>query len=438
MLWAGLFLLQTNLSGAETDVRRDASVIAVEKAMPSVVNIGTLEIIERHDAYESLLREFWGPFYRRRGPDTQYSLGSGVVIDEEGIVLTNFHVVGRASKIWVRFSEGAEFEAKPIVGTTQSDVALLRILAKPGTKFTPVKFAADDDLLLGETVLALGNPFGLGGSVSRGILSSKSRRPALEGEPLYVQDWLQTDAAINPGNSGGPLINLRGELIGINVAVGQGQGIGFAIPVKRLSEALSEIYRPEIVEGNWFGALVKAGRLPLTVTAVDAKSPAELAGLRPGDQIMQLNGTAPRGFVEFARTLINWGEAQDLSLVIQRNTDRRTLKLRMVSFAALIKKRLGLSLQELTHELAKNLGLSQMSGLLVAGVDKASPAAAAALQPGMLISGINQQPTDILEAAGKMIGQKNKGDRVRLSVIVPRRIRNLTRFEEGAVDLTVR
>src|SRR5438093_2581489 len=169
------------------------------------------------------------------------------------MVLTNYHVVARARRIWIKLADGREFEAEPIVGTSFTDLALLRIIAKPGQKFTSVKFAADDDLLLGETVLALGNPFGLGGTVTKGILSSKSRRPPTDVEPLDVQDWLQTDAAINPGNSGGPLINLRGELIGINVAVGQGQGIGFAIPVRRVSEALSEIYRPEIMHGNWLG-----------------------------------------------------------------------------------------------------------------------------------------------------------------------------------------
>src|SRR5262249_49811349 len=160
------------------------------KVMPSVVNIGALEIIERNDPYDALLREFWERFYRRRSPQTQYSFGSGVIIDEGGIILTNFHVIGCANKNLVKLvGDGKESLGVPIVGTTFTDVALLRIVSKPGTKFTPVRFAADDDLILGETVLALGNPFGLGGSVSRGILSSKSRRPPTESEPLDVQDW---------------------------------------------------------------------------------------------------------------------------------------------------------------------------------------------------------------------------------------------------------
>src|SRR4029077_13904259 len=127
----------------------------------------------------------------------------------------------------------------------------------------------EDDLLLGETVLALGNPFGLGGSVSRGILSSKNRTMPKEGAPLNIPNWLQTDASINLGNSGGPLVNLRGELIGINVAVlNQAQGIGFAIPVKRVMEALSEIFPTECVRSQYFGAKVKVGTMPLMVTTV--------------------------------------------------------------------------------------------------------------------------------------------------------------------------
>ena len=181
-------------------------------------------------------------------------------------------------------------------------MALLQIRATKGEKFTAVKFAADDDLLLGETVLALGNPFGLGGSVSRGILSSKSRRPATENEPLDVLDWLQTDAAINPGNSGGPLINLRAELIGINVAVfREGQGIGFAIPVKRISEALSEIFTPETIRSLWFGARFRSETNGFAALSVQHSSPAERGGLRVGDLVLRVDGKVARSLIDLNR-----------------------------------------------------------------------------------------------------------------------------------------
>ena len=192
------------------DVRRDATVIAVEKVMPSVVNIATKTIIRRsRDPMESLFRQFWDPYYNRQAPNSQYSLGSGVVIDEAGYLLTNDHVVRRADTIEVKFANGTNvYEATVIASDPNSDVALLKLKARPDEKFQAIRFAHEDDLLLGETVLALGNPFGLGGSVSRGILSSKTRNAPKAGERFDIPNWLQTDAPINFGNSGGPLVNL--------------------------------------------------------------------------------------------------------------------------------------------------------------------------------------------------------------------------------------
>src|SRR6476620_7383005 len=266
------FLLWSATAGeANTEMRRDETVRAVEKVMPSVVNISTKTVPRQRGYFFNWWRDNWSPFYQELPP--QYSAGSGVIIDEEGYVLTNVHVVEDATEIMVTLSDKRSYPADLVIGTRKSDVALLKIRAKPGDKFTPIRFAPDDDLLLGETVIALGNPFGLGGSVSKGILSSKSRRPPTENEPLEVEDWLQTDAPINPGNSGGPLVNLRGELIGVSVAVyREGQGIGFAIPVRRISAALAEMYSPETLESLWFGARVRPGALPLTIVSVQPES----------------------------------------------------------------------------------------------------------------------------------------------------------------------
>jgi S1-C subfamily serine protease len=428
----------------EPDVRRDATVEAVRKVMPCVVNVATEEVVPIRDPMENLFREFFDPYYRRRSPNTQYSLGSGVVIDEEGFVLTNFHVVGRASRVWVRLADGREYEAEKIVGTTYTDVALLKIKAKKGDKFSAVKFAADDDLLLGETVLALGNPFGLGGSVSRGILSSKSRRPPTENEPLDVLDWLQTDASINPGNSGGPLVNLRGELIGISVAVyREGQGIGFAIPIKRVSAALSEIYSPEILESLWFGARVKAGASALTVTTVQVESPAGKAGLRAGDDILQVDGKVPVGFIDFNRLLLDAKEERDIQLTLLRGGERRNVTLRLVpekTFfnADLIRRKTGATLQEMTRELAQSMGFSRAEGLLIAAVDKGSAGAAAELQRGMLITSIDGQVTSDLITAAKKLYAKTKGDKVQLAVVWPRSRGAFIEYRQGTVEVTLR
>jgi len=339
-------------------VRRDATVEAVQRVMPTVVNIATEEVVPIRDPLENLFRDFFDPYYRRRQPNTQYSLGSGVIIDEEGYVLTNFHVVGRARRVWVKLHDGREYEAEKVAVSSSADVALIRIRPKNGEKFSAVRFAADDDLLLGETVLALGNPFGLGGSVSRGILSSKTRRPPTGDEPLDVPDWLQTDAAINPGNSGGPLTNLRGELIGINVAVlNQAQGIGFAVPVKRVTETLAEIYSPEGMDGLWFGARVRPGSAPLQIASVQVESPAGTAGLRAGDVILQLNGKPPRGFIDFTAALRSARDQRDLVFQVQRGGSKRTVTVRQIpekSFfnAELVRNKIGATVQALSPELA--------------------------------------------------------------------------------------
>jgi len=431
-------------SSTEADVRRDAAVEAVQRVMPSVVNVATEELVPVRDSVENLFREFFDPYHRRRQPNTQFSLGSGVIIDEDGFVLTNFHVVDRARRVWVKLSDGREYECERKSGTSFSDLALLKIHANKGEKFTAVKLAPDDDLLLGETVLALGNPFGLGGSVSRGILSSKTRRPPMENEPLDVLDWLQTDAAINPGNSGGPLVNLRGELVGINVAIyREGQGIGFAIPVKRVAAALAEIYSPEVLAKMWFGARIHPGRPPLQVTSVQIESPAGKAGLRAGDEILQLNGKAPRNFMDFTSQLVEATDKSEHSLVVQRGTERRTLTMRLVpekSFfnAELIRKKLGISLQELTPELAQRLGLTGAHGLLVGGVDQGSPAAAADLDRGMVVTTMDGQNLSDLINAAKLLYPKAKGEKVQLDLLLPQQRGPWIELRRGTVEMKVR
>jgi serine protease Do len=434
---------------AEDDIRRDATVRAVDKVMPSVVNIATETIIHVRDPFEEFFRQFVYPYHRQQPPNSQYSLGSGVVIDEAGYLLTNDHVVRRADKIAVKFCTGTNvYEATVVASDPKSDVALLKLKARPGEKFSAIKFAPVDDLLLGETVLAMGNPFGLGGSVCRGILSSKSRIVAKEGEPMDIPNWLQTDAPINFGNSGGPLVNLRGELIGINVAVlrnYQGEvaeGIGFAIPIRRVVEALSDIFPTEFVKSFWFGARVKVGTTPLVVMTVQPQSPAGEAGLKPGDAILQVNGKPPKSFIDFT-DLLAANSAAEVTLKLQRGTAQKEVAVRLVPEksvfnAALIRDKLGLNLEEVTPELSARYGVRASEGYLITGVLSDSPAAAAGLERGILVTGIDGQIPPDLTAAAKLLYAKKKGDRVMLDIAVRQRMGNYYVLRTGSVELAAR
>jgi S1-C subfamily serine protease len=418
----------------EIDPRRDYVVEAIEKALPSVVNIATETIIKARDPWDQLFREFWDPYHSRQN---NFSLGSGVVIDEDGYLVTNHHVVRRADRIWVRFANNtnAIYEAKLVAFHNQSDLALLKIETTTTEKFKAVKFAADDDLLLGETVIALGNPFGLGGSVSRGILSSKSRLAPKESQHLDIPNLLQTDASINPGNSGGPLVNVRGELIGINVAIlREAQGIGFAIPIRRVTEAISEIFTPENLRSLWFGARLRPAKTGFYVTALEPQSPAEKAGLKIGDLILQVNGKSQRNLIEINESLM---AGKEVRIEFLRNQERKTVPIRLVAEKEffnnnLIQQKLGLTFQEI-NQLAQGT-----EGMVVASVEKNSPASDSKLQRGLLVTAIDGVPISTVVEAAKLIRARKKGDPVVLDVIAQRRFGNFIQDVNAQVVLNAR
>ncbi len=441
---AGAWLLAVTglVFAGEEGPRRDAVVTAVETAMPSVVNIATETIVFRNNSLDDIFSEFFG---YRRGYKSG-SVGSGVIIDEEGYILTNFHVIERASRVQVKLNDGREFEAEPVMyASGRSDIALLKILTETPEKFPAIKLADDGDLLLGETVMALGNPFGLGGSVSRGILSSKSRRPVNDDERLGIEDWLQTDAAVNPGNSGGPLVNLDGKLIGINVAIYSGggarlpaQGISFAIPVKRVREAVSQIFVPETMLGMWFGARINPGVFPLVISNVQKDSPADKGGLRAGDQVAAVNGKIPGSFIQF-NELVGGSTDMKAGIEVIRDGKRISTRVDLIKNFDLLRSRLGGSLQELTPELAAAFRVRQDDGLLVAGVDDDGPLGKAGVQKGFLVAGINGVKIHDLARATLIISDNGSGDDVVLNIIVPRqRGRFAPYFEQGDVRVTIR
>lgn len=418
----------------DLDPRRDATVRAVERVMPAVVNIATRSwsAARRADPVERMMEEFFG--YRRQQP-AAYSRGSGVVIDPEGYVITNVHVVGDAEDIWVQFSDTMEsLPARRVALSQGRDVALLKIDAPTERVFKAVSLAPDDDLLLGETVLALGNPFGLGGSVSRGILSARARRSADEANAtgrLEWQDWLQTDAAINPGNSGGALVNLNGDLMGINVAVMRpemgAQGIGFAIPARQIREALAETLSGETIEGYWFGARLQPELRHLVVRGVQSGSPAATAGLEPGDIILKVDQEAARGLIEFHRVLVRSQGARPIELLVRRGASDRTLSLKLVPESeffnlGLIRERLGVTVRPVR------------GGLLVQAVEPASQAARKGLRKGMFIIGHEGIQSGGVIGLAKALHARKPGESIVLELLVDQ---GWSRYR-ARVDVSVR
>jgi S1-C subfamily serine protease len=424
------------------NVRRDAVVLAVEKVMPAVVNISTETVVQRRNPFDDLWRDFFGPYYGRNS-EVRYSLGSGVIIDEEGYILTNLHVVQQATRIWVSLADGRKLEAETVSDLRHSDVALLKLKTEKDERFTAVAFAQEDDLLLGETVIALGNPFGLGGSVTRGILSSKNRRPPVENEEMDVQDWLQIDAAINPGNSGGPLINLAGELIGLNVAVySKGDGIGFAIPIRAVSEALSLMLTPESVGNLWFGAVME-GRGELSIKSVDIGSPAEIAGIQPGDIIETINNSPAKNLIEANRLILKASEkSRPVNFSLKRGEATKKVVVTLVPESEYfneeyLQKRLGMKLEKLTPEIAETLGVQMMDAFGVMEVQSGSSADKVGIRPGMLIYGLDGEALSDTVKFARALHKKGKDQKTRLSVRIQRRSGNFIESRNAEVEITL-
>lgn len=421
----------------ETDVRRDATVEVVEKVMASVVNIAVETLTERDDAYYQMLRRYYNyPKEQQRG----FSVGSGVIIDEAGFLITNFHVVENASRVQVKLSSGEVYDAEPCAGSSQRDIVLLQIRTTENRKFHAMRFAQNDDLLLGETVIAIGNPYGLGGSVTRGILSSKNRRESSGNQPLDVPDWLQTDADINPGNSGGPLINLRGELIGINVAVhreAQGMGVSFAIPVKHINAALSEFFTPEAANHRWFGARPGSFNAPLSINFVQPRSPAETAGLRVGQRILRVNDFVPRNLVEFQRLVTSNMQADNQAVLeVEDHGQRKSITVNLVPFRELTRQKLGLVFAEISPEITAELGVNPGEALVIQSVERGSPAEAMNLRPGFLVTALDDRKVGRILNGADIISSKAPGERLKVAFFVPPRFGN--RYGRFATSLTVR
>ena len=322
---ASVLLLAAFSSSADrgSGARRTPVVQAVERSKAAVVNINAQEVVRARTA-EDPFEAFFGRFRYR--DEVRASLGSGFVFDAAGYVLTNYHVVARGSRIQVGFDDGSDYTAK-VVGTDPGgDLAVLKI--QGDKKFPAMPLGSSGDLMLGEPVIAIGNPFGLNQSVSLGVVSALHRTVRAEDRSYY--DFIQTDASINPGNSGGPLINGDGEVIGVCSAIyANAQGIGFAIPIDRALRVARELVKSGELAQAWWGfegesldpQQSKGGGA--RITSVEEGSPAARAGLRRGDVVKTVDRSPVRDVDELRFLLRDVPVGVKVALGVQRGKGAR-------------------------------------------------------------------------------------------------------------------
>ncbi|MBM9512697.1 DegQ family serine endoprotease [Desulfogranum marinum] len=414
--------------------------VAVEKAMTGGMQVSP------HDFFnDPFFERFFGPQFKQpRGKQQprqyrQQGAGSGFIFDSNGYILTNNHVVEGAEKITVRLDDKREFKAKVIGTDPQSDVAIIKI---DGTNLPTLPLGNSDNLEVGEWVIAIGSPFELNQTVTVGVVSAKGRNRV--GITDY-ENFIQTDAAINPGNSGGPLLNIHGEAIGLNTAIfsksGGYMGIGFAIPINMAQSIKQQLLDHGKVTRGWLGVVIQDVTEDLAdsfgldntsgvlIAEVSDDSPAAKAGLKQGDVLVALD-TVPLANVADLRNkiamtppdskvslkLIRDGKTKNISVTIGQQPANMSARQPAGTSQTTTLGEFGLSLQELTPELAEQFEYEQNQGVLITAVEPDSPAGRIGLQAGQLIEEVNRQQVDSLSALKKVLSSSKNKNQVLLRI----------------------
>jgi serine protease Do len=417
-----------------------------EKMSPVVVNISTTKTFKMEGRTRSPqgptspFDRFFGEddFFRRffeEMPERelkQRSLGSGFIISADGYIFTNNHVVEKADKIKVKLSSGKEYDATVKGRDPRTDIALIKI--NPEGSLPTARLGDSDRLRVGDWVVAIGNPFGLDHTVTVGIVSAKGR---VIGAGPY-DNFIQTDASINPGNSGGPLINLAGEVVGINTAiVAHGQGIGFAIPVNMAKDILNDLKAKGKVTRGWLGVSVQditddiakglniKDQTGALITEVFEGDPADKAGIKQGDIIKEVDGKAVRDTHELLRVVamvpvgkkvsvrvLRDGVAKEFQVTVAEREEGKEL----ASTRRDTRENYGMTVQEVTPEIARRLGMARAEGVIVTQVKEGSAAEDAQIQPQDVILQINKVKIHNLKDYQREIAKKTAEDRILLLI----------------------
>jgi serine protease Do len=450
-VFAGLAIMFMTLEVGAAD-RPDSFADQVERLSPAVVNISTTTIVNEGPAmdmpqfppgspFEDFFKNFGDNDRKRRAS----SLGSGFIIDDSGIVVTNFHVIENAEEITVTLSDETAFTATVLGQDQKTDIAVLKI--DPGdTALTAVPFGDSDSLRVGDWVLAIGNPFGLGGTVTAGIVSARGRDI---GNGPY-DDFIQTDASINRGNSGGPLFNTKGEVIGINTAIfsqtGGSVGIGFAISSNLARRVTSQLAEFGTTRRGWLGVFIQeitpdiaeslgldneAGAL---VSTVNENSPAQAAGLEPGDVIVSFDGKMIDKMRDLPRIVAETEIGKTVRVEVVRNGNSIDVQvtlgeLEKAELVGIVNEqpkgeaesfdKLGFSVENLTAELAEELGLEDDArGVVVTEVVEGGPAFTKGLKVGDIIKRFGQRRVEDAADLGKSIAETRESGRAGVLLLV--------------------
>ena len=447
-------LTKEALAQNSADPARDSQVFVslAEKLMPATVNISTSTAPKRKmQQYHNFqgderLREFFGDdFFERffdqmpQGDTPSKSLGSGFIIDKEGYIITNNHVIEGADEIRVKLSDQEEFEATIVGKDKKTDIALIKIAPPPGL---PVVTLGDSDSLkVGEWVMAIGNPFGLDQTVTVGIVSAKWRKLGMG----PYEDFIQTDAAINQGNSGGPLFNTRGEVVGVNTAIfstsGGNIGIGFATPINLAKSVVKQLKEKGRVVRGWLGVIVQTVTPDLAksfgldqkegalVADIDAAGPAATAGIRKGDIIVAFNGTPIKEMDQLpllvAQTPV--GSKGELTIIRDGKKISKAVEIGELKDEEGIAQAdeggsddIGMELSDITDALARRYDIEEAEGVLVTFVEPASPAAQAGVRPGDVITQVNRKDILNLEDYNKCLSDARKQKKDKILLLIAR------------------
>lgn len=417
----------------------------VKVISPLVVNISTTKTVVKKDSshfFDGPFRDFFEPFNIPKKWKEQ-SLGSGVLVSSEGYIITNSHVVEKSDEIKVTLLDKQNYKGE-IVGTDpKTDIAIIKISAK---SLPSIKWGDSDNLQVGEFVLAFGNPYSLGHTVTMGIVSAIGR--ANVGIADY-EDFIQTDAAINPGNSGGPLVNVKGELVGINTAIfsrtGGYQGIGFAVPSNMAKSVMTQLIKEGKVTRGWLGVTIQnltselAGEFELDkstgalVTDIFEGSPAEKAKLRRGDVILEVNDKEIKNVETLRNIVAQSGVDSKITLKILRDGKELHVDVRVAEYPKDIAKAVpkesgedfsgennslaGLSVMDLSRDIAKQLGLSRNEkGVVIVKVDPYSAAEDSGLKKGDVIQEVNKKKVKNLSDFNTILSEIREGDTVLLFI----------------------